>query len=198
MRNLATIVKDLAKKEKNWQNEKLIDLFNGSNGDLISELLDCIKESIIKSGKDKTYEEVEKNLESKELMQEIISLEDYALQPFYVCEAAKVKNMDDISAKMLFETIFTNGIVRYDMKMFKSHAQFNIDEKTMTDLAEAFLDLAYKGVVSHYSRETMEYKFESETRLDKKYAGFFGELFERYYKELQLNYIIENIIYQMK
>lgn len=183
----------MTKKEQNWQDEQLIDLLNGVNGDLTCEMLDWIKENIVKSGKDKIYDEVGKCIDNENLMQEIVSLVDYAMQPFYACEVIKKNNMDDISVRMLFDTIFTKGIVRYDMDMFRIHDSFNLDEDSMTRIADAFINLAFKGVSLHYSRETMEYTFTSETCLDKKYASMFGELYERYYKELQMNYIIENL-----
>ena len=118
---------------------------------------------------------------------------DYVLQPYFACEVLRNGDIDSNTVRMLFDTIFTRCILRFDDDAFYEYVGYGISKDKMLDIVSAIGKIIYKGIEGHYTKENEKKIFMEYTFLDETYADFFGDLYERYYKEMQINYIIDKL-----
>lgn len=190
----------MEQKQELWYTEPYDSLLKGENIKEFCEVLDEVKDCIVKNGEVETFNALKEYVkDNDELLDDIRMVVNTNLKPYYACEVlrSRIKNagITTMQIRYLFKDIFDKYIIRYDEVHEEVCNEIDITVEQFYNMADSFKEMLFKGIMGHFSKNSMQNLFQELTGMDEIYAEIFAELYDINYKELQAIYIIDNINY---
>lgn len=200
MEMLKEKIEQLEQKQELWYTEPYDSLLKGENIKEFCEVLDEVKDCIVKNGEVETFNALKEYVkDNDELLDDIRMVVNTNLKPYYACEVlrSRIKNasITTMQIRYLFKDIFDKYIIRYDEVHEEVCNEIDITVEQFYNMADSFKEMLFKGIMGHFSKNSMQNLFQELTGMDEIYAEIFAELYDVNYKELQAIYIIDNINY---
>ena len=190
----------MEQKQELWYTEPYDSLLKGENIKEFCEVLDEVKDCIVKNGEVETFNALKEYVkDNDELLDDIRMVVNTNLKPYYACEVlrSRIKNasITTMQIRYLFKDIFDKYIIRYDEVHEEVCNEIDITVEQLYNMADSFKEMLFKGIMGHFSKNSMQNLFQELTGMDEIYAEIFAELYDINYKKLQAIYIIDNINY---
>lgn len=195
MDQIINIVNDIKAKDQNWSLHKtLMEIDLGEQDTSVNILFREVREFIKKKPKSK-LDLLRQHMGNDLLYESLIETVQKSLWHFWAWEAVRnLEKKEGSHIQILFQNIMEKYVLRVDFEFQDTYSLYDVkDVDTFRNLLQSYDVLVAYYIRHHFSKRAIIDDIIEETDIIKEDAEGFAEIFERYYRELQINFIIDEL-----
>lgn len=195
MEQIINILNEIKAKDQNWDKHKeLTDIDLGEQDVLVNSLFREVRE-LIKKKPESNLDTIRHHMENDTLYESLIETVEKSLWHFRAWEVVRRSDRNEGGRiQILFQNIMEKYVLRVDLGFQDTCILYDIDDSNIfRDLLQSYDVLVAYYIRYHFAKRTIIEDIMEETGIIKEDAEIFAEVFERHYKELQINFIIDEL-----
>lgn len=195
MEQIINIINEIKAKDQNWdKHEELSDIDLGEQNALVNNLFRKVRE-LLKKKQESSLETIKQQMENDTLYNSLIGTAEKSLWHFRAWEVVRRSDRNEGGrTQILFQNIMEKYVLRVDFDFQNTYGLYDIDNPNIFhDLLQSYDVLVAYYIRYHFSKRTIIEDIMEETDIIKEDAEIFADIFERHYKELQINFIIDEL-----
>lgn len=195
MEQIINILNEIKAKDQNWDQHKVLaDIDLGEQDVSVNYLFREVRE-FIKKRPESNLDKLKQHMENDMLYESLIEMVQKSLWHFRAWEAVRnLEKNEGSRIQILFQNIMEKYVLRVDFEFQDTYNLYDVnDVDIFRNLLQSYDVLVAYYIRHHFSKKAIIDDIIEETDIIKEDAEVFAEIFERYYRELQINFIIDEL-----
>lgn len=195
MEQIINILNEIRAKDQNWDQHKVLaDIDLGEQDVSVNYLFREVRE-FIKKRPESNLDKLKQHMENDMLYESLIETVQKSLWHFRAWGAVRnLEKSEGSRIQILFQNIMEKYVLRVDFEFQDTYNLYDVnDVDIFRNLLQSYDVLVAYYIRHHFSKKAIIDDIIEETDIIKEDAEVFAEIFERYYRELQINFIIDEL-----
>ena len=189
------IINELRAKDQNWDEHKeLADIDLGEQDTSVNYLFREVRE-FLKKQPENDLEILRQYVGNDALYESLAETVKKSLWHFRAWEVVRnLEKNEGSRIQILFQNIMEKYVLRVDFEFQDTYGLYDIkDVDIFHRLLQSYDVLVAFYIRQHFSKRAIIDDIMEETDIIKEDAEIFAEILERYYRELQINFIMDEL-----
>lgn len=195
MEQIIKILNDLRVKDQNWAvHKQLADIDLGEQDTSVNNLFREIRE-YLKKQPENDLEILRQYVGNDALYESLAEAVKKSMWHFRAWEIVRnLEKNEGSRIQILFQNIMEKYVLRVDFEFQDTYSFYDIGDVDMfRRLLQSYDVLVAFYIRQHFSKRAIIDDIMEETNIIKEDAEIFAEILERYYRELQINFIMDEL-----
>ena len=150
---------------------------------------------LLKKDEGVDLEEIKKAMGNDSMYDSLIEISLRTLKHYNAWRIVRdLGQRDKDMVQILFQNIMDKYVLRLEYEFQDTHATYGVsDSEVFYEMLSSYDTLVTYYIQRHFSRKAVVGDIREETEITNDSAEIFADLYERNYKELQLNIILDGL-----